>query len=51
MTMGAVTQEFEQSFAETQGVKHALAVSNATEALHLAKKRGRNCVIAFGTQD
>ena len=38
LTMGAVTQEFEQSFAKMQGVKHALAVSNATEALHLANK-------------
>ena len=36
LTMGAVTQEFESQFAAILGVKHALAVSNATVALHLA---------------
>ncbi len=36
LTMGSVTQEFEKCFAEMVGVKHALAVSNATTALHLA---------------
>lgn len=36
LTMGAVTQEFERQFAALLGVKHALAVSNATVALHLA---------------
>lgn len=36
MTMGAVTQEFERAYAEFVGAKHALAVSNATVALHLA---------------
>ena len=36
LTMGAVTQEFERRFAEFLGVKHALAVSNGTVALHLA---------------
>ncbi len=36
LTMGAITQEFEGEFARTIGVKHAIAVSNATEALHLA---------------
>ena len=36
LTMGAVTQEFESQFASLLGVKHALAVSNATVALHLA---------------
>jgi dTDP-4-amino-4,6-dideoxygalactose transaminase len=36
LTMGAVTQEFEKEFAQHVGVKHALAVSNATVALHLA---------------
>ena len=36
LTMGAVTQEFESQFAEMAGVKHALAVSNGTAALHLA---------------
>ena len=36
LTMGAVTQEFEQRFCEFTGAKYAFAVSNATEALHLA---------------
>ena len=36
LTMGAVTQEFEAAFARFTGARHALAVSNATEALHLA---------------
>jgi dTDP-4-amino-4,6-dideoxygalactose transaminase len=36
LTMGAVTQEFEKAFAKLLGVKHALAVSNGTHALHLA---------------
>jgi dTDP-4-amino-4,6-dideoxygalactose transaminase len=36
LTMGAVTQQFEKEFGEFLGVKHALAVSNATVALHLA---------------
>ena len=36
LTMGAVTQDFEAEFAKMVGVKHAFAVSNATEALHLA---------------
>lgn len=36
LTMGAVTQQFEKEFAAFIGVKHALAVSNATVALHLA---------------
>jgi len=36
LTMGSVTQAFEKQFAQTIGVKHALAVSNATVALHLA---------------
>jgi dTDP-4-amino-4,6-dideoxygalactose transaminase len=36
LTMGAVTQEFENKFTQTIKVKHALAVSNATVALHLA---------------
>jgi len=36
LTMGAVTQEFEAQFSRMAGVKHAIAVSNATEALHLA---------------
>jgi dTDP-4-amino-4,6-dideoxygalactose transaminase len=40
LTMGAVTQEFEQAFATYVGAKHAIAVTNATAALHLA------CVVA-----
>jgi len=36
LTMGAVTQQLESAFSDSLGVKHALAVSNATEALHLA---------------
>ncbi len=36
LTMGAVTQRFEDEFAALVGCKHALAVSNATVALHLA---------------
>src|ERR671922_877443 len=36
LTMGAVTQQFEQAFAKFIGVKHAFALSNATVALHLA---------------
>jgi len=36
LTMGAVTQEFEAQFCHMAGTKHAIAVSNATEALHLA---------------
>jgi dTDP-4-amino-4,6-dideoxygalactose transaminase len=36
LTMGAVTQDFEREFARLTGARHALAVSNATVALHLA---------------
>jgi len=36
LTMGAVTQQFEQEFANTVRAKHAIAVTNATAALHLA---------------
>lgn len=36
LTMGAVTQKFERAFSDLLGVKCAFAVSNATEALHLA---------------
>ncbi|MGE5250282.1 MAG: DegT/DnrJ/EryC1/StrS family aminotransferase [Bacteroidota bacterium] len=36
LTMGRVTQEFESSFAAYTGAKHAIAVTNATAALHLA---------------
>jgi dTDP-4-amino-4,6-dideoxygalactose transaminase len=40
LTMGAVTQEFEQAFASYVDAKYAIAVTNATAALHLA------CVVA-----
>lgn len=36
LTMGTVTQTFEEQFAAMTGAKHAIAVSNATMALHLA---------------
>ncbi len=36
LSMGAVTQQFEQAFARYVGVEYAFAVSNATVALHLA---------------
>ena len=36
LTMGAVTQDFEKQFAASVGAKHAIAVTNATAALHLA---------------
>ena len=36
LTMGSITQEFEQEFAAYAHAKHAIAVTNATAALHLA---------------
>jgi len=36
LTMGPVTQVFEEEFASYLGVKHAIAVTNCTAALHLA---------------
>jgi dTDP-4-amino-4,6-dideoxygalactose transaminase len=36
LTMGAVTHEFESAFSAAVGVKHSVAVSNGTQALHLA---------------
>lgn len=36
LSMGEVTQRFERAFAEYVGARHALAVSSATAALHLA---------------
>jgi dTDP-4-amino-4,6-dideoxygalactose transaminase len=36
LTMGAITQEFEAEYTKLTRSKHAIAVSNATEALHLA---------------
>ena len=46
LTMGAVTQKFEQEFAEFLNVKYAFAVSNGTVALHLA-----NMALGVGTGD
>ena len=36
LTMGEVTRDFESTFAEYLKVKHALAVSSGTAAMHLA---------------
>ncbi|OGO34537.1 MAG: DegT/DnrJ/EryC1/StrS aminotransferase [Chloroflexi bacterium RBG_16_57_11] len=36
LTMGAITQEFEKEFADFVGANNAIAVSNGTDALHLA---------------
>ena len=36
LTMGPRTAEFEQAFAEHLGVRHAIALSSCTAALHLA---------------
>ncbi len=36
LTMGPRTQEFEAAFADAIGVRHAVAVSSCTAALHLA---------------
>jgi dTDP-4-amino-4,6-dideoxygalactose transaminase len=36
LTMGSVTEEFEQAFAAYIGAKYAIAVTNATAALHLS---------------
>jgi len=36
LTMGEVTQRFEEAFAQEIGVRHAVAVANGTVALHLA---------------
>jgi dTDP-4-amino-4,6-dideoxygalactose transaminase len=36
LTMGEVTQQFESAFAAYTGAKYALAVTNATAALHMA---------------
>src|SRR5689334_23792921 len=36
LTMGPRTKAFEEAFAEHLGVKHAVAVSSCTAALHLA---------------
>jgi dTDP-4-amino-4,6-dideoxygalactose transaminase len=36
LTMGQVTKDFESAFADYLGVKHAMAVSSGTAAMHLA---------------
>jgi dTDP-4-amino-4,6-dideoxygalactose transaminase len=36
LTMGAVTQAFEEEFASYVGARHAIAVANGTAALHIA---------------
>ncbi len=36
LTMGEITQKFEQEFASFIGVRHALAVTNGTASLHIA---------------
>jgi dTDP-4-amino-4,6-dideoxygalactose transaminase len=36
LTMGPRTEEFERAFAQLLGVRHAIAVSSGTAALHLA---------------
>jgi dTDP-4-amino-4,6-dideoxygalactose transaminase len=36
LTMGQVTRDFEDAFAQKMGVAHAISVHNATAALHLA---------------
>lgn len=36
LTMGAVTQAFEKEYAQSTGSTYALAITNATAALHLA---------------
>jgi dTDP-4-amino-4,6-dideoxygalactose transaminase len=38
LTMGDITSKFEKEFAQYIGVKHAIAVTNGTAALHLALK-------------
>lgn len=46
LTMGGVTQRFERGFARAIGVKHAIAVTNCTAALHLA-----NLALGIGEGD
>ena len=36
LSMGEVTKQFEQEFSDFMGVKHSIAVNNATAALHSA---------------
>ena len=46
LTMGDVTEVFERLFAEFLNVKHAIAVSSGTAALHLA-----NLALGMGRGD
>ncbi len=46
LTMDGVTERFEGAFADHLGVRHAVAVSNATHALHMA-----NLVLGIGPGD
>ena len=46
ISMGSVTQKFENKFAEFLGIKHAVAVSSGTAALHLG-----NLVLGLGSGD
>src|SRR5439155_19135946 len=46
LTLGPVTAEFERRFAARLGVRHAVAVSSATAALHLA-----NVALGIGPGD
>ena len=46
LSMGPVTQRFEEEFANYLGVKHAFGVSSGTAALHIAHK-----VLGIGLRD
>ncbi len=46
LTMGEISREFERRFAEFIGVRHAVAVSSCTAALHIA-----NLVLGIGPGD
>ena len=46
LTMGDVTRRFEEAFSDCLGVRHAIAVTNATAALHLA-----NVALGIGSGD
>jgi dTDP-4-amino-4,6-dideoxygalactose transaminase len=46
LSMGPVTEQFEEAFARDIGVKHAYAVSSGTAALHLA-----HLALGIGTND
>src|SRR4051794_5045925 len=46
LTAGPVTAEFEAAFASRMNIKHAIAVTNCTAALHLA-----NVALGIGPGD